>query len=327
MIQSVSFPIVASCAAPYGGWAGLAGTLAALGLDGVEGIWDPAEADDSFPADMLTGCHLIFYPDWLDFYRGDEAALRRKFGVPDILGTIYPGPKPEDLVEAYRADLARAVRYGAKYTVFHVSDVSQEECWTYRWLHDDYTVLDAALEIINEILKGVEPGFDFLVENQWWPGFTFTEPKKTEYLLSRIDFPRVGIMLDTGHLMNTNPSLRTQAQGADYILFCYRAHGALTKTVLGMHFHQSLSGAYVRSHTGVWPERIPRDYFAGFLENYAHVQRIDRHNPWTVPAAGRIVREIAPRYLTHELFDRPRCSKLAAVRRQMEAVQRGMKDQ
>ena len=324
MIESVSFPIVPEAAAPYGGWAGLAETLAALGLDGVEGIWDPADPDDSFPAALLTGCHLIFYPDWLDFYRGNEPELRRKFGAAYDRGMVYPGPKPEDLVEAYRADLRRAVRYGAKYTVFHVSDVSQEECWTYRWLHDDFAVMDAALEIINEILRGAEPGFDFLVENQWWPGFTFTEPEKTEYLLSRINFPRVGVMLDTGHLMNTNPSLRTQAEGADYVRACWRAHGALGKRVLGLHFHQSLSGAYVRRTVGLRPDDIPRDYLEGFAANYAHVQRIDRHNPWTTPEAGRLVRELAPKYLTHELFDKPHCSKLAAVKRQMAAIRSGM---
>ena len=295
MIQSINFPIAPSCIAPCGGWDQLKAALDALGLDGVEGIWDPDEVDETFPAAMLTGCHMIFYPDWLDFYRRNVPELIRKFGSMEALGQIYPGPQPEDLVNAYRADLARAIRYGAGYMVFHVSDVSQEECWTYRWLHDDSAVLDAALEIINEVLKGVEPTFDFLVENQWWPGFTFTEPKKTEYLLSRIDYPRVGIMLDTGHLMNTNPGLKTQAEGAEYILQNYPAPGALGKAVLGMHFHQSLSGDYVRGHVGAVPASVPRDYFEGFAVHYAHVQRIDRHDPWTVPEAGLVVHEIAPK--------------------------------
>ena len=112
-------------------------------------------------------------------------------------------------------------------------------------------LLPGAIEFINHLLWKVEPTFDFLVENQWWPGFTFTDPAETEYLLSRIDYPRTGIMLDTGHLMNTNTRLRTQRQGVEYILKQYRAHGELAKRVLGVHFHQSLSGAYVRKNTGV----------------------------------------------------------------------------
>ncbi len=323
MVQSINFPISPHSIAPHGGWAALAEHLRALGLDGVEGIWDPEDADESFPAEMLTGCHLIFWPDWLDFYRGNEAELVRKFGSLDILGSIYPGPKPEDLVDAYRRDLQRAIRCGAKYVVFHVSDVSQEETWTYCWLHDDYAVLDASLEIINEILRGVEPTFDFLVENQWWPGFTFTEPRKTEYLLSRINFSRTGIMLDTGHLMNTNPDIRSQEEGAAYILQQYRAHGELRKAVRGMHFHQSVSGDYVRGHVGVFPDSIPRDYLEGFSANYAHVQQIDRHEPWTVPEAGLVVHEIAPKYLTHELSNKADCPQLVAAWRQIEAIQKG----
>ena len=323
MIQSINFPIMQSCIAPYGSWEALDKKLKALGLDGVEGIWDPDEIDETFPAAMLTGCHLIFYPDWLDFFRQNVPELLRKFGSMETVERAYRGSRPEDLVEQYRADLARAIRYGAKYMVFHVSDVSQEEGWTYRWLHDDYAVLDASLEIINELLRGREPNFDFLLENQWWPSFTFTDPKKTEYLLSRVDYPRVGIMLDTGHLMNTDLSIRSQKQGAAYILERYRAHGELGKAVLGMHFHQSLSRDYVRGHVGTYPESVPRDFFEGFSANYYHVQHIDRHNPWTVPEAGLIVHEIAPKYLTHELAGKKHCSQLAAVKRQLEAVRKG----
>ncbi len=36
---------------------------------------------------------------------------------------------------------------------------------------------------------------------------------KTEYLLSHIHYPRVGIMVDTGHLMNTNWKIRSQWEG------------------------------------------------------------------------------------------------------------------
>ena len=323
MIQSINFAIAPSCIAPFGGWEALNEKLRELGIDGVEGIWDPDEIDDSFPAAMLTGCHLIFYPDWLDFYRENQGELLRKYGSKENVLRAYPGPKPENLVRAFHADLARAIRCGAKYMVFHVSDVSQEECWTYKWLHDDYAVLDAAIEIINGFLKGVEPTFDFLVENQWWPGFTFTDPKKTEYLLSRIDYPRVGIMLDTGHLMNTNPELKTQEEGLEYIRQQYQAHGELGKAVLGMHFNQSLSGDYVRGHVGTYPDSIPRDFFESFSVNYYHVKQIDRHDPWTVPEAGLLVHEIAPKYLTHELAGKEGRTQLDAVKQQLKAIHAG----
>ena len=74
------------------------------------------------------------------------------------------------------------------------------------------------MEVINTILAGRDWPFAFLVENQWWPGFTFTEPEDTARLLDGIRCPKKGIMLDTGHLMNANTALSTQEEGAALFL-------------------------------------------------------------------------------------------------------------
>ena len=226
-------------------------------------------------------------------------------------------------MKQFRDDLAYAVSLGTPYVVFHVSDISLEETYTYRWLHTDEEVLDCSLEFINELLRGVEPSFDFLVENQWWPGFTFTEPQKTEYLLSKIRYPRVGIMLDTGHLMNSNLRIRNQSQGIDYILDMIRSHGSLARYIKGMHFHQSVSGAYVRKNTGKVPEDLPEDYFEAFAVQYSHIQKIDTHRPWTDPDCVRIIDEVCPEYLTHELSSGPGRPQLTAVRRQLSTIGKG----
>ena len=177
--------------------------------------------------------------------------------------------------------------------------------------------------MLNELLRGVEPDFMLLVENQWWPGFRFTDPAQTEYLLSRISYPRTGIMLDTGHLMNCNTSIRTQADGIEWILDMVRRHGALAGRIRGVHFHQSLSGRYVRRHTGFLPADRSGDYFRDFAACYAHIQQIDRHHPWTDPACVRILDAIQPDYLTHELAIGKERSQLAALRRQLTAIRKG----
>ncbi len=151
--------------------------------------------------------------------------------------------------------------------------MSLEESCTYRWLHSDCEVLDGAIEFINELLRGVEPSFDFLVENQWRPGFTFTEPEKTEYLLSQIEYPRKGIMLDTGHLMNTNRDIRSQADGINYISEMIGLHGSMKDRIKGVHFHQSVSGRYVKKNTGKMPENYPKGYFEAFAFSYPHIRR------------------------------------------------------
>ena len=323
MIQSMNFPLSKECIRPYGGWDALGERLRLLGLDGVEGIADPDYYDDAFPSSLLTGYHMTFYPDWVDFWRQDREALARKFGSLETAAGFYRSSTPEEYLRMFRADLDLAQRLGARYLVFHVSDVSIEEGYTYRWEHTDREVTDASLELINALLDGAEPTFDFLVENQWWPGFTFTDPAETEYLLSRIRYPRVGIMLDTGHLMNTNLRIRTQKQGVAYILSMLEKHGELSRCVKGLHFHESLSGAYCGKTVGRIPEGFPREYYEAFGVSYAHILRIDRHNPWTDPSCVRILDAAEPEYLTHELSAKPHMSQLAAVKRQLGTIRAG----
>ena len=321
MIQSVNFPISKSCIQPCGGWENLRRRVYGLGLNGIEAIADPDDMDPAFPDDLASGYHMVFYPDWLDFWRQDEKKLLRKFGSWEVVEKIYRGTKPEDLLKQFKDDLALGLRLNTPYMVFHVTDVSLEEGYTYRWEHTNREVLDGAVEFINRLLRGVEPTFDFLVENQWWPGFTFTDPGETEYLLSRIEYPRVGIMLDTGHLMNANTKITTQADGIAWILSNLRKHGDLAKRVRGLHFHQSVSGAYVRKNTGRVPETLNGDYFHDFSVNYPHIQRIDRHLPWTNPDCVKILDAVQPEYLTHELSGR--YNQLAAVKRQLGTIRKG----
>ena len=323
MIQSVNFPLSDACAAPYGGWEAISKALSGMGLQGVEGIWALEDVPKDFPPSLLTGYHLTFYHDWLDLWRGDTASLLRRFGSMETVSRIYGGTRPEDLLAFYRTDLRRALELGAKYLVFHVSDVSLEEGYTYARRHTDREVCLAAAELARLLLRDVPDGTDFLLENQWWPGFTFTDPHETQALFEAVDDPRAGILLDVGHLMNTNPSLRTQKDGVRYVLEMMERHGSLAGLIRGMHLHQSLSGRYVRRTVGEVPADFPRDYFEAFSYSYGHIERIDRHRPWTDPGCAGIVERAAPRYLTHELKSTPRGDQLAMTRLQLSALRRG----
>ena len=255
--------------------------------------------------------------------RQDDAALMHKYGSWETVNEVYRGTKPEDLLRHFQEDLAMGIRLKAPYMVFHVSDVSLEEGYTYRWLHSDMEVLDGAIEFINLLLDGVEPTFDFLVENQWWPGFKFTEPEKTEYLLSHIHYPRVGIMLDTGHLMNTNWKIKSQWDGIKYILEMVEKHGSLSKSIYGLHFHQSVSGAYCRKTVGKLPEGFPLPYNDEFSRSYDHILEIDRHRPWTEEECVMILDRIQPKYLTHEISGSVYRGRISAIRNQMRVIRRG----
>lgn len=323
MIQSISLPLCTATEREYGGWNGLRAELERLGCGGVEAIWAGEDIPPDFPPDLLGGYHLTFFPDWLDFYREDRPALLAKYGSMEAVSRFYGGAGAEVLLDLYRADLARAAALGARYVVFHVSDVSVEEGYTYRWLHEDREVIDASAEILNALLDGRDWPFVLLVENQWWPGFTFTDPDMTARLLEAVHYPNRGILLDTGHLMNTNPALRTQAEGARYLITMLERHGTLSRHIRGVHLHQSLSGAYVRANTGVLPPNLPKDAVERFCASYQHILRIDQHRPWTDPAILPVLERIAPKFLTHELQAENRCARFQAVSAQRELLARG----
>ena len=318
MKELVSMPVYAGWLDEYGGEAGLCEWLRSLGLDGIETVWGDMAYEDARAARFTVGYHLMFYADFLDFWRGDERRLLQKFGSRDEYVNFYGGADRSAIISQYRADLARAARFGAEYVVYHVSDVSLEEGYTYRFEHSSAEVIDAAVELINET-AGENPPFYVLVENQWWPGFTFTDPALTDRLLGGIRARRKGILLDCGHLLNCNTALRGEEDGAEYILAMLRRQGS--RNIRAMHLHRSFSGDYVRRHTGSPPPLAPT-YLERFSQSYSHILNIDRHQPWQTDAVRRIVELASPDYLTHELSARGREALTAAVRTQRAALGR-----
>ena len=330
MIQCLDFPIQKEYNASFIGWEKLGRQLKEIGIDGLDGIWLPTEKDPSIPKDLLIGGHIVTTPDWLDFWRENEDELLRKFHSWENVIQYYGDDNGTKLSLHYLYSLYDAIQNGAKFVSLEVYNVTYEECQSYEWRHDDYAVLDAAAELINMILQEAEPTFDFLIENSWWPGFRFTEPEKTEYLLSKIKFPRKGIMLNTSHLMNTNPDLRTQEEGVEYICSMLRAHGELAKSVLGLRLSQSLSGGFVRrliqADKAFRPlSGLPEFSQAEDIINH-NIVIIDQRRPWTVPDAAEIVKAVTPKYLVHS----PRLDRfnpdLSDVKQQIAALKEGQFD-
>ena len=320
MKQLISLPLYSGSLAEYSKWSDLKEELQTLGCDGIEVIWGGEPLPVNIPDGIVIGYHLMFYPDWLDFYREDWEALLRKFGSMEMVKSFYGGLGRDTLLRQYLEDLERAARLGARYVVFHVSDVSIEEGYTYCWLHSDEEVIDASIELINTLLDGRDWPFIFLVENQWWPGLTMTDPRKTARLLDGIRYRKKGIMLDTGHLMNTCTGLRTQKEGAAYIKSILDRHGSLAQEIRGIHLHQSLSGIYVESTVGKVPGGLPVNYFEQYRFNYNHILQIDQHRPWTDPAICGVIEQIGPEYLTHELSAPDRESRFRAVSKQVRTL-------
>lgn len=321
MKHVTNFPLYNGCLEHYGNMAGLISDCKEVGLDGCEFIWDHMPYTEELPpTDIAIGYHMLFYAHWLAFWRRDEEELMREYGSWDMVRDYYHGEEPADMVAHYKADLQHAVDLDAEYLVFHVSDVAIPECFTYQFAHSDEEVVDAAAELINQILDGMDTKMAFLMENQWWPGLKLTDPAIAQRLFERVEYPNKGFMLDTGHLLHTNTKLRTQAEAADYIRETYRNLGPLGEHVRGLHLQQSLTGEYVEGRGYKMPDDFPEDYWEQFTVCYNHIVQIDKHQPWTDPAIASVVDEIAPEWVNHELSGWPRDVHKEAVATQMRTL-------
>ena len=318
-----NFAVYDGCLDEYGSADALDRDCTELGLDGIEVVWgDQGEVALVPNKDLVVGYHLLFFSTWVDFWIGDEATLLDEFGTWDAVRSCYEAETRDELVARFRRDLQRAIDFEAEYVVFHVSDVRMIEGFTYKFNHTDREVCDNACELVNRVFDGVNADLALLVENQWWPGFTFCDPAMTRRLLDGIAYDNVGIMLDTGHLMSTNTSLRTQAQALRYIRDCYDAHGDLARRVRGLHLHQSLSGEYVERTLGHVPADFTGDYIQRFTSSYRHILKIDRHEPWTDSGVADLVRHIDPEWVTNELSFSSRAEHNERLRIQLAALGR-----
>lgn len=230
--------------------------------------------------DMVVGVHLCCPTDWMN-------------------------TEEDILIAHYRKELDYAESIKAEYVVFHVAQVSEQECFFYRMEHCDEEVVDAACRLINALLDGKRYSFRFLMENLWWPGLNFLRPAVTRRLLNGVHYEKKGFMLDTGHFMHTDLNLRTQKEALESLHAMLDAHGDLVSYIKGIHLHQSLTGDYVQNwlkHPPV-PETDPLKYSCQIFE---HVFAIDRHLPFTDPGVRDLVSRIDPLYLTYEYITHSR---------------------
>lgn len=217
----------------------------------------------------------------------------------------WMGMDRQALVAHYREQLDYARDMQAEYVVFHVTQVDDEEGFTYRLKHSDREVVLAACELINALLEGQDYHFHFLMENLWWAGLNFTDPAVTGLLIENVRYEKKGLMLDTGHFLHTNHELKTQKEALGYLEAMLDAHREFLPYIKGIHLQQSLTGAYVKD----WlkePRPLPEDPGERFRQVYEHIFAIDKHLPFTAPGVKELVQRIDPLYVTYEYITRSR---------------------
>jgi len=280
-------------------------------MDGIELLicqpWDSVV----IPSSLVKGIHLPYYSVWLDFWQGNKAALLKQFGNEKKIREYYGCDKKDILVQNYRQQILDAEKIGAEYVVFHISHTEIEHLFDHQFICSDEEVVKASIELINEIFFSLDTKITLLLENLWLRGLTFLQPNLVERLLTDINYAHKGFMLDTGHLMNTNPLLTTEAEGIAYILQVLTNLGESKRYIQGIHLHKSLSGPYVLANRNILVEKE---------KTMDYIFNIDQHEPFDNPAVQRIIEAVEPTYLTYEFITRTKKQWSQYLSRQNKAL-------
>lgn len=236
---------------------------------------------------------------------GSEAAVEKAFG----------GLGRDEWLRRYGENIRASAALGAHYLVFHVAQARPSEIYRRRFFYSSAQVVRATVELVNALSAWIPAQVSLLLENLWWPGLTLKDRRLAEALLEGVRHCDTGFMLDVGHLMNTNLSLRTQAEGIAYARQTVRHLGALRLRIRGVHLHCSLSGSFVAAAM-----RRPLDRCRESRVIMDYIARTDQHLPFSDTAVRALVDEIAPAYLVHEFLAKSAADWSRKIRVQQQAL-------
>lgn len=277
------------------------GFLEKHGMDGIELIQGHMPEENIIPLSMVVGVHLSFWPIWLDFWREDEKELLRQFDDENSWKQYYRAASKNEFVNNYRNELKAAINLGAQYVVFHVSHVQLEHCYNYKFSYCDDEVVEAFIEMMNEILFGMDTKLMVLFENHWYPGLTYLNKDVAKRLMTEINYQNKGFVLDIGHLMNTNIELKTEQEAAEYMLEVLKNLDELSDNIKVIHLNSSLSGEYVKKEILPGGKYNQSDsFFNRYLSSFSHIGKIDNHVPFTHSSIKNIIDYVKPNYIVYE---------------------------
>lgn len=276
---------------------GIEGYLKDNELDGIELYVYGTEHPDTVYAGSSVGVHLKYWPCWMDFWLGDEHELERNHKSRQARREYFNGASTrEQWLDVIRMNIRAALAMQPEYLVWHVSHAGMEEVFSYDFKYTDTQVIKATIEVVKEIKGCIPQNVKILFENLWWPGLKLTNPSVVEKLFDGLAMDNAGIMLDTGHLMNANISLRNESEGVNYIKRVIGALGSFRELIRGVHLNCSLSGAY-QSRCGK-----PMEKSSELKKIMEHIMKIDQHKIFRNTVLSGLLAQLGPEYLVHELY-------------------------
>lgn len=271
-------------------------------MDGVELGLTPDYDISGIPEGIVKGVHLSFYPMWLDFWKGDIEKVEKILGSKQAIIDYYGGEDKQLMIDSYKTQYERAKAVGAKYMVFHVSHVCIEDSFTCKFDYTDEEVVDATLELINEVFPSDEEGPLLLFENLWWPGLTYLDNRVTEKLIKGVNYAQKGLLVDISHLTLTNTQIGTEQACYNYIKQVVDNLGELKNYIYGMHLNKTLPKHYMNQDRSYLLDRY-KEAKTPMLKNRVlkqHIQKLDPHRPFDHEIASKIVELINPKFCVYE---------------------------
>lgn len=267
-------------------------------LDGIELLEVENLNEKSINRDLIKGVHLSSYSNWMDFWREDREALLNQFKDENEIKKYYGALDKETLIEKYRKEIKMADKIGAKYVVFHVFNVAIREAYDLKFKYSNEEIINETIDLVNQILNGLNCSVTILFENLWWTGLTLLENNIIEKLMSGIQYKNKGIMLDTGHLLHNNMDIKNSNEAALYIIKVLENLKENIKYIKGIHLNYSDS--YDRKKE---IEILKNGSIEEMKENlFYYIMKIDQHKPFESEKVREIIRMCNPDYLTYEFI-------------------------
>lgn len=268
--------------------------LLAENLNGIELMLYKNEALPDNSLDKILGVHLKYWPYWMDFWTGNHLELEKQFSCPKELANYFDDAHSKMAwLEKIKEHLRAAVNLNPEYLVWHVANADQQEVFTWQFRYSDAEVLACTIDVFNAVSNVIPPTTLVLFENLWWPGLRLTDKQLLDTFFSQLNHANSGVMLDLGHLLNTNSELKTEAEAYAYALHTLDNLEDSCKKIYGIHLSHSLSGTYVNNFEKTFPNNTPI---------YKHIAKIDQHLPCKDISLRKIIQLVAPKYLVHELY-------------------------
>lgn len=289
-----------------------------FGLSGIEYL-SYGETMPRYSKDLIRGVHLHIPEAWMDLWYQNEAGLISEYVTLENAYAYYGKDSRQGMIRDLRAQLLFAEAAEAEYVVLHVTEIKLKEVASWDFAYTDEAVIRAAAELVNAAIEGIETQLhmQFLFENLWWPGLKLTDPAMTSLLIELVHYDKKGLMLDTGHLLHTNPELKDEKEGLAYIHQCLDKHGDLLSYIKGVHLNQSITGEVMKSLHAMdflWAETYEEQY-SQIME---YIFQIDQHKPYVCEGVKALLERIQPEYVTLEFISRSQEEHEAMMTEQMK---------